>query len=315
MSLTGDQHPLDVGRSGASVVGRIAFAPSTRNEPQSANGAADEGDAYAAATRPGALPFAGARVPWKRAHASVFDSSIMEEPYHVRLVFDYMIRKADTRGFCRGTETALARIFNVTLDHFRDAVAALEAPDVRKSRTPDNEGKRIKEVQGGWLILNHGIYQSESKTENFSSHNKKQNESENENRVTNPNRVTKVTSRVTDPGTGLPVYKLSPEELSVHHSLSGRKLQLFIILREWAAIHAERRRFHVSRNRLAEKLYCSGPYITKALREFCQIGIIRKEKEHNYQEGKSAMYSWALPTTIPIPSAPPESDDDDERIF
>jgi hypothetical protein len=259
-----------------------------------------------------ALRYASARLPWKRAHASVFDSSIMEEPYHVRLVFDYMIRKADSSGFCLGIETSLARIFNVTLEDFLQAIKILEAPD-SKSRTPDNEGKRIRKVQGGWLILNHGIYQSESKIENKTD---SESESESKNRVSDANRVSKTEDKVSDKVSDLPAFDLSHEELLVSYGLTGRIESLFFILRDWAIRAALDKswKFPVSRDFLAKKLDCLGSNVTRMLQELVALGAIRKVEEHNYREGRSAMYRWALPTTIPIPSEP-ESDPDEEPLF
>ena len=266
------------------------------------------GGAYAAPPRPARLPYAGARLPWKRAYESVFDSSIMEEPYHVRLVFDYMIRKADSRGFCRGTDEALARHFNVTLSDFLDAIKVLESPD-SKSRTKDNDGRRIAKVQGGYLILNHGIYQSESRTKN-----KTDNENENENRVSDPNRVSLTREQVSEQVS----FDLSPEELSALENLTGRARKLFFILRGWASVHAGRgsSKFPVSRKFLAETLDCTGPNTTLLLQRLVELGVIKKVEEHDYGKKKSAMYRWIIETTIPIPSASePESEDDDEPLF
>ena len=116
----------------------------------------------------------------------------------------------------------------------------------------------------------------------------------------------------------LQVYEPSPEERSVCDSLAGRISQLFLILREWASVHAGRgsSKFPVSREFLAKRLNCTGMNITLMLQKLVELGVIQKAEEHNYREKRSAMYSWELPTTIPIPCAPkPESDSGEESVF
>lgn len=161
-------HPVDLGRVGAALPAKNAppkhetaqrsatQSSNDRNDTSVTNGdttpqRSDETSANEAALEP-------VYVPWKRAYESVLSSSIMEEPPCVRLVFHYMILVADTRGFCIGTEETLSRRFNIPLNDFREAIEILVAPD-SKSRSPENEGRRIQRVRGGWLILRHEHYQ------------------------------------------------------------------------------------------------------------------------------------------------------------
>jgi hypothetical protein len=81
-------------------------------------------------------------------------SSIMDETVATRWVFLFMCARADAAGrFYAATVEGLARAANVTPAQARKAVERLEAPDPA-STTPDNEGRRIKRIPGGWLVLN-----------------------------------------------------------------------------------------------------------------------------------------------------------------
>jgi hypothetical protein len=175
-------------------------------------------------------------------------------------------------------------------------------------------------VQGGWLILNYGKYQADcqtkgktgSKTENFNT------DIETEIRLSEPIRLSKSEGQLNDQ-TNLPVYELSQKELLIRYGLNGLIENLFFILRNWAAIHAVRHgssEFPVSAKYLAKKLNCTVPHVSGMLQKLVELGVIQKVKEHNYREGKSAMYRWIIESTIPIPSAPePESDPDEEPLF
>jgi hypothetical protein len=222
-----------------------------------------------------------------------------------------------------------------------DAIKVLESPDA-KSRTPANEGRRIQKVQGGWLILNHGVYQSgfvpanpdngaapvntksESRTQTRREDKDKDvnthvTETESEIRVSgdpnDPNRVSQVSGQVSHT-VNLQVYKLSPEERRIYDNLDGKIKALFIILRDWASLHGSRgsSKFPVSRKCLVKKFECSGANVTLMLGKLVKLGAIRKVEEHDYRERKSATYRWTLPTTIPMPSDV-ATDEDEESVY
>lgn len=70
-----------------------------------------------------------------------------------------MLAKKDRNGFVRGVVRTLARDAGLTVDECRAALAVLEAPDV-DSHCRENEGRRIKAVDGGWVVLNHLMYRN-----------------------------------------------------------------------------------------------------------------------------------------------------------
>lgn len=43
------------------------------------------------------------------------------------------------------------------MDECQKALAVLQGPDPY-SRTKENDGRRVREVEGGWVVLNHGKY-------------------------------------------------------------------------------------------------------------------------------------------------------------
>jgi hypothetical protein len=84
-------------------------------------------------------------------------SSIWSEPLATRVVWITMLAMSDRNGFVSCSYPGLQRSANVTPDEFDIAIKALESPDPH-SRTPDNEGRRIKRVDGGFFILNYTHY-------------------------------------------------------------------------------------------------------------------------------------------------------------
>lgn len=62
-----------------------------------------------------------------------------------------------TNGISPITEASLYRVANITKEEADDAILAFTSPDP-KSRTPDNEGRRIERVSGGFKLLNYFLY-------------------------------------------------------------------------------------------------------------------------------------------------------------
>jgi hypothetical protein len=69
-----------------------------------------------------------------------------------------MLALKDKRGFVAASVPGLARMAVVGLDECRMALKELESPDP-DSKSSDNEGRRIKSVEGGWMILGHERFQ------------------------------------------------------------------------------------------------------------------------------------------------------------
>ena len=95
---------------------------------------------------------------YTKLFTEIVASSIWDEDDKTRLVWITMLAMKDRRHFVRGTTRYLALAARVTLEECGNALGKLLSPDA-KSRTPDNEGRRIIEEPGGWIILNGDKYQ------------------------------------------------------------------------------------------------------------------------------------------------------------
>lgn len=90
---------------------------------------------------------------YTKLFSSITESTIWSEPAGTRLVWITMLAKANRHGEVFGAVPGIARLANVTLDEAQCAIETLLAPD-QWSRTPDNEGRRIAPIDGGWRLLN-----------------------------------------------------------------------------------------------------------------------------------------------------------------
>jgi hypothetical protein len=91
--------------------------------------------------------------------SSIVLSTVWGEPHHIRIVWITLLALADANGYVGGSIPGLAATARVTLEECEQALAAFLAPD-RYSRTKAHEGRRIEEVDGGWVLLNHALYRA-----------------------------------------------------------------------------------------------------------------------------------------------------------
>lgn len=89
--------------------------------------------------------------------SSIITSTIWTEDDQTRIVWITMLALADRNGEVQGSVPGLARLAGVPVDACRAALATFLAPDP-DSRTKDDEGRRIEEIDGGWLLLNYAKY-------------------------------------------------------------------------------------------------------------------------------------------------------------
>lgn len=97
---------------------------------------------------------------YNKLFTKILDSSIWLEPTTTRIVWMTFIASMDEDGFVAfaapGNVAGRAR---VTIEEAAAALEALEGPDPNSS-DPDNDGRRIERVQGGWMVLNAGKYRA-----------------------------------------------------------------------------------------------------------------------------------------------------------
>ena len=96
--------------------------------------------------------------------SSITESSLWSEPKEVRLLFVTMLAKADQSGFVEASIPGLARVANLSVEETEASLECLQSPD-KYSKNPDNEGRRVLAVPGGFMLLNYEDYRSRRSTE------------------------------------------------------------------------------------------------------------------------------------------------------
>jgi len=101
---------------------------------------------------------------YSKLYSSIVHSSLWTAQDNVRLLFVTLLALADPQGYVYGSRSGLARAANISRKRGqRDPWEHLMAPDPDSSdlmRNPENEGRRIEEVPGGFRILNFLFYRS-----------------------------------------------------------------------------------------------------------------------------------------------------------
>lgn len=110
---------------------------------------------------------------WTKLQSSIVHSTIWREPHHVRIVWITMLALCDSKGKIEGSIPGLADISRCTMEECLDALNKLLSPD-EWSRDPDNGGRRIEEIPGGWIVLNYGKYRDPVSTPRVHAHREKE---------------------------------------------------------------------------------------------------------------------------------------------
>ncbi len=90
---------------------------------------------------------------------SITESTIWSEDDQTRLVWITMLAMADRRGRVWGSIPGLANRARVSVEACERALDKFKQPD-KYSRTSNNEGRRVEDMDGGWVLLNHGKYRA-----------------------------------------------------------------------------------------------------------------------------------------------------------
>ena len=101
--------------------------------------------------------------------SGIVNSTLWVQPDDVLRVWIWMLSQADAQGVVRTAAPALALVCMKSVDRIREIIALLEAPDP-DSRSENDDGRRIRKIEGGWQIINYGSYRqrvsAEEKREN-----------------------------------------------------------------------------------------------------------------------------------------------------
>lgn len=98
---------------------------------------------------------------YSKLHSSIVNSSLWTEPDPVRIIFITLLAMCDQDGVVFGTIGGLSRLANIDPDDIETSWATLMSPDTDSSdaiRAPENEGRRIERVSGGFRLLNFAYY-------------------------------------------------------------------------------------------------------------------------------------------------------------
>ena len=82
-----------------------------------------------------------------------------------------MLAMADSKGVVEGSVPGLADAARQPLEKCIEALNKLRSPD-EWSRDSDNEGRRIEDIPGGWIVLNYMKYREPTSTERVRKHRK-----------------------------------------------------------------------------------------------------------------------------------------------
>lgn len=70
-----------------------------------------------------------------------------------------MLAIANKHGEIQASIPGLARVAAVSVEDCERAINRFMTPD-KYSRTPDDEGRRIEKIEGGWMLINHSKYRA-----------------------------------------------------------------------------------------------------------------------------------------------------------
>lgn len=96
---------------------------------------------------------------YTKLFSSILDSTIWDEDCATRVLWVTMLAMVNTRGQVLSSEVNIGLRARLPLTDVKNGLAKLLAEDPA-SRTPDNGGRRIAKIDGGWQILNYERYRT-----------------------------------------------------------------------------------------------------------------------------------------------------------
>lgn len=97
---------------------------------------------------------------WTPLWSGIVDSSLWEESGDVVKVFMTMLATKDSDHVCRLDAYRIAKKCNLDELYVLDILKILASPDERRKVSQEFDGRRIKGVPDGWLILNGEKYRA-----------------------------------------------------------------------------------------------------------------------------------------------------------
>lgn len=96
---------------------------------------------------------------YTKLFSSITESTVWAESSNTRIVWITMLAMADRRGRVWAAIPGLANRARVPIADCETALKAFLRPDPY-SRTKDHDGRRIAEIDGGWVLLNHAKFRA-----------------------------------------------------------------------------------------------------------------------------------------------------------
>lgn len=85
------------------------------------------------------------------------DSSVWCESKDVKILWITFLAKKDKNGFVAASVPGMAKSAGLTVAECLSALKILEGPDALSS-SQEHEGRRLRKVEHGWVVLNHFVY-------------------------------------------------------------------------------------------------------------------------------------------------------------
>ncbi len=96
-------------------------------------------------------------ISFTKLFSSIVTSSIWNEDDKTRIVWITMLALADKRGRIWASVGGLAHSARISMDDAKAAIEKLSSPD-DDSRTKTDEGRRIRQIDGGFEVINYSYY-------------------------------------------------------------------------------------------------------------------------------------------------------------
>lgn len=125
---------------------------------------------------------------------SLISSTVWREDLPTKVVWVTMLAMADQDGIVEASVPGLAHFAGVTVQEAEIALKKFLSPDPY-SRSPENEGRRIEPVDGGWRLLNHYKYRFKMSKEDIRDKNRVRQQKHRERRSVTQGRDASVTER------------------------------------------------------------------------------------------------------------------------
>jgi|SRR5215469_4174926 len=101
---------------------------------------------------------------YTKLFSRILDSTVWREPDHARILWITLLALADKNGEVHCTVPGLADRARISLKQCEQALIRFQKPD-KYSWSQEDQGRRIRKVEGGWFLINHAKYRALMSTE------------------------------------------------------------------------------------------------------------------------------------------------------